>query len=88
MTLVLSGAASGVRVAAPGVPDPRFVSPPNYGIMAGQRRGEHGFDPRDMRRRGRRGTLGQPAGQHEFYFTRAIYSGWGLGEEVMKVFRV
>jgi len=44
-------------------------------VMAGQRQG---FDPREMLRRRRRGTLQRPAGPHEFYFTRAIYSsGWG-----------
>ena len=48
-------------------------------VMAGQRQGgRQGFDPREMLRRRRRGTLQRPAGPHEFYFTRAIYSsGWG-----------
>ena len=48
-------------------------------VMAGQRQGSRqGFDPREMLRRRRRGTLQRPAGPHEFYFTRAIYSsGWG-----------
>lgn len=48
-------------------------------VMAGQRqRGRQGFDPREMLNRRRRGTLQRPAGPHEFYFTRAIYSsGWG-----------
>lgn len=48
-------------------------------VMAGQRQpGRQGFDPREMLNRRRRGTLQRPAGPHEFYFTRAIYSsGWG-----------
>ena len=84
VTLALSGAALAVRFAAPAPPAPPSAptrppaASPDDGIMAGQQRGGQGFDPREMLRRRRRGTLGQPAGPHEFYFTRAIYSsGWG-----------
>ena len=76
VTLALSGAALAARFAAP-APARLPAAPPDGGILAAQQRGGQEFDPREMLRR-RRGTLGQPAGPHEFYFTRAIYSsGWG-----------
>ena len=93
VTLALSGAALAVRLAAPSTSIPPPVSPPDAEVTAGQRQisgrgplegGEvmagqrQGFDPREMLNRRRRGTLQRPAGPHEFYFTRAIYSsGWG-----------
>jgi len=41
--------------------------------------GQQEFNPRELIDQGR-GTLKRPAGPHEFYFTRAIYSsGWGYG---------
>ncbi len=86
-TLALSGVALAVHFAAPSIPEPPPipdvppVAPPGDGLMTEQRqRGQDAFDPREMLRRRRRGTgtLQQPGGPHEFYFTRAIYSsGWG-----------
>lgn len=50
---------------------------PAYSGVAEQQPGRRGFDPRELLDRGR-GAAQKPAGQHEFYFTRAIYqSGWG-----------
>ena len=79
VALALCGTVLAVRSAAPTPPAPPPVAPPDDGILTGQvQRGQQGFDPREMLRRRRRGTLQQPAGPHEFYFTRAIYnSGWG-----------
>ena len=86
-TLALSGVALAVHFAAPSIPEPPPipdvppVAPPGDRLMTEQRqRGQDAFDPREMLRRRRRGTgtLQQPGGPHEFYFTRAIYSsGWG-----------
>ena len=82
VALALFGAAHALRVATPTVPEPPPVAPPPTPASWPGRlqRGQQGFDPREMLRRRRRGTgtLQQPGGPHEFYFTRAIYSsGWG-----------
>ena len=52
-------------------------APAAYSGQAEQQPGRRGFDPRELLDRGR-GTVQDPGGPHEFYFTRAIYqSGWG-----------
>ena len=86
VVLALAGVALFVRAEAPEAPaaDPTVdgtqsaPESPGDGAVAAQRpRGQQGFDPRALLDRGR-GTIRRPAGPHEFYFTRAIYSsGWG-----------
>ena len=84
---VLIAAAVAVHPGAP-APAPPPPAPPTGasaaaphgqtdGGLHAEQRGGQPFDPRDLLRRGR-GTMDSPAGPHEFYFTRAIYSsGWG-----------
>ena len=77
--LALVGAVVAVRLSTPEPGQETTTSGrPEPGVFASQQ-AQQGFDPRQLLDQGR-GSIKSPAGPHEFYFTRAIYSsGWGYG---------
>jgi len=77
--LVLVGAVAAVRLSTPEPSQETTTSGlTEPGVFAAQQ-AQQGFDPRQLLDQGR-GSIKSPAGPHEFYFTRAIYSsGWGYG---------
>jgi len=77
--LALVGAVVAVRLSTPEPGQETTTSGrPEPGVFASQQ-AQQGFDPRQLLDQGR-GSVKSPAGPHEFYFTRAIYSsGWGYG---------
>ena len=77
--LALVGAVVAVRLSIPEPGQETTTSGrPEPGVFASQQ-AQQGFDPRQLLDQGR-GSIKSPAGPHEFYFTRAIYSsGCGYG---------
>ena len=77
--LALVGAVVAVRLSTPEPGQETTTSGrPEPSVFASQQ-AQQGFDPRQLLDQGR-GSVKSPAGPHEFYFTRAIYSsGWGYG---------
>ena len=77
--LALVGAVVAGRLSTPEPGQETTTSGrPEPSVFASQQ-AQQGFDPRQLLDQGR-GSVKSPAGPHEFYFTRAIYSsGWGYG---------